>query len=137
MGQINPFEIYQLTIGDEVSLGDFLPVKWAKSSNLINRSYIIHIASVGHLDCLVYLFEDYLCPWDVRICITAANNSHLDCLIYLHEKGCPWDRRTCIYAARNGHLDCLVYAHEAGCEWDRHTCYEAAAYVHLDCRRRN
>ena len=127
--QLNPYEIYELTIGNEVSFGKFLPIKWAKS--LIDKTYIEQVAESGHLDCLIYLHEEG-CPWNETTCEKAARNGHLDILKYLHEEGCPWDESTCKAAAMNGHLDCLIYLRENGCPWNKYTFYHAAYNGHLD-----
>ncbi len=39
-------------------------------------------------------------------------------LKWLRENGCPWDMRVCTSAARRGHLEVLKWARENGCEWN-------------------
>ena len=123
MRQMNPFEIYILTIGDEVSLGKFLSIKWAAANGLIYNPLITHIIPAGNLECLMYLHES---PWDKRTTEKAASNGHLDCLKYAHEEGCPWDESTYMNALRHGHSNCLEYLRENGCPWDWVDCMKLA-----------
>ena len=155
---LNPLDIYNLTIGNEICSGNFLAVKWAKTNNLIKSSitdkvefdepldclckrlYIVdkidiqYIAASGNIECLKYLHEEGY-PWNWITCCLVAANGHLDCLRYIHEEGCPWNKHTCWMAARNGHLDCLIYLHENGCPWDEETTQKSALNGHLDCLR--
>ena len=121
-------DIYQLSVGNEIFRGDFLPIRWIlskDSSQDIGDYFLMTAVNFGQLSVLQYLHEKgYV--WDEGTCAKAAENGHLDCLIYLHEQGCPWDRRTCMYAARNGHLDCLRYAFDHGCPYDIEICKAVA-----------
>ena len=154
--QPNPLEIYYLTIGNEICLDDFLPIRWVnnlskdiaiKSAIEMDRiealAYICagyelsnkdiqYIAKCGSIKCLKYVHEEGV-EWDIFTCSEAAENGNLACLRYAHENGCDWDIFTCYTAAEFGHLDCLIYAHENGCPWNIVICRVAAINGHLDC----
>ena len=108
-------------------------------------------AQNGHLDCLVYLFEN-VCRghpyFDARVafteltCESAAHNGKLECLKYcigVIKKFAPNYFRMesssgpCDKAAENGHLDCLKYAHENGCRLCVLTMLYAASSGQLEC----
>ena len=108
------------------------------------------------MECLKWLHENNMCPWDEEMCEYAAENGQLECLKYAHENGCPWDREDVhesrlewtfgVFEVRarervslerghvrvcrqNGHLECLKYARENGCPWDKETCECAAEWT--------
>ena len=160
LGSINPSEVYELTIGNEVYSNDFLSIKWIISNcpdQLI--AYREDIAKYGYFDCLKYLHElgyikdgtytfamvkygqldilKYLleegCFISDYSCDTAIINGQLDILKYLHQQGFGLPSYTCDFAAENGHLECLKYLHENNYPWDQSTCFMTAIGGHLDC----
>jgi len=40
--------------------------------------------------------------------IIAATYGHLECLVYFYENGYPWNEKCCEYASENGHLEVLT-----------------------------
>lgn len=101
----------------------------------------------GHLDCVAYLYTEYV----VRVSPTimadavgaAARGGHLACLQYLfhadheHRQKCIFatalGMNVCSSAASTGSLGCLRFLHEHGCYWTWHTCVEAARAGHVAC----
>ena len=141
-------------------------LKWLISSEevirIANKLYTRLAAKEGHLDILVYLYENG-CKWDSQtclnavvkdhleiikylrtkfcengwplgtvLCMNAAKFGHLEVLKYLHETGCHWNDTSCMNAAEFGHLEVLQYLHENGCEWYEDTCVNATKNGHLE-----
>lgn len=102
--QLNPLQICELTIGDEICLEGFLPVRWACSNNA--SSYIWKAPRVSPLllsairsdsvECL-----DHLC--DQR----SVQAYDLRCLKYIHARSYTWN--IIFVAAQYGSLNCLQY----------------------------
>ena len=129
--QLNPFEIYELTIGDDIFGNNFPSIKWASSNTSMDYfSIMLSAARIGSIECLKYFYDNSI--WNSMICDKAAKYGQLDCLKYLYEEGCQQTEWACQYAAENGHLSCLKYLHEHGCPWDESTCEMTAEFGHLD-----
>jgi len=80
-----------------------------KKPNFIGRA-----AKLGYLNVIKWARENG-CPWDDRVCSTAALKGYLNIVIWARENGCSWNNRTCENAARQGHLEVLKWARENGC----------------------
>eukprot|EP00953_Heterococcus_sp_UTEX-ZZ885_P009893 5794-Heterococcus_DN1.PRE.1 len=72
-------------------------------------------ARLGSIEMLQYLQQQGFVFDVTTMCIAA---DHLLVLQYLHAEQCPWDERVCRSAAGHGHVDTLRWLHEQGCPWD-------------------
>lgn len=115
-------------------------------------------AAGGHLNCLIYLYDNGFATdrkvsryaalnghmhilefshnknlaWDEKTCANASKNGHMKCLTYLRERNCPWSKRAYAYAARNGHYNIIKYLYINGCPYDHSACANAAAGGYLN-----
>ena len=118
------------------------------SDYFIKNSYkniIIDAAICGHLEGLLYVFEQHPQPpvgphWSSvktnilrQSCICATRNGHLCCLKFLHTQGGLLTENTAIVAVENGHLECLRYLHKNNCPCGDVTCWVAVRNCQLDC----
>jgi len=75
------------------------------------------------------------CPWNSRVCGSAARGGYLQVLQLARAKTppCPWNEDTCSAAAHGGHLHLLQWAREQSppCPWGSLTCSEAASHGYL------
>ena len=130
-GLFTPLEIYELTIGNDICFGTFLPVKWGISNDMEPKSFVLTAIRGNNVECLKYL-HDLGCVWDRIATLEAISCGSLDCLKYLDIEP-DSTGKFCTVAAAAGQLDCLIYLCEIGCKRDKFICYAAANS--LDCLR--
>lgn len=77
-------------------------------------------------ECLRYLREEQMCPWDPRIADDFARSQSKDttCLKYCLEQGCLADENTMLLAVHS--LEKLQVLHKSGCPWDKRTLHAIA-----------
>jgi hypothetical protein len=79
----------------------------------------------GHLNCLKFLIDHGVTS--SSCCFSAAKGGHLDVIHYLRCIVSPWDEKVSAVCAQMGHLECLTYALENGCPRERTQIIDVAA----------
>ena len=98
---LNPFDVYQLSVGDGLCKDKFLPFRWLlgpdpKTAKTFGEAFLRnnHQRHILRKYTPNTMYTQY-----------AASVGNLGCLQYLKEHGYKWD--TVEKAAANGHLECL------------------------------
>ena len=78
---LNPLEIYELTVGNDIAADDFLPIRWAQTNGLI-KSVIESVIEMDNRNALDYLCKRWYLVDERDIQHIAASGS-INCLDHL------------------------------------------------------